>query len=37
MPVAVQVDTIFRQLVPKQIHMLDKQMNILMDLIMNKN
>lgn len=35
MPVAVQVAKIFRQLVPKQMHVLDNQMNIMMDLIMN--
>lgn len=35
MPVAVQVDKIFRQLVPKKIHMLENQMKVVMDLIMN--
>lgn len=32
---SVQVDKIFRQLVPKEIHMLENEMNFLMDLIMN--
>lgn len=32
---SVQVDKTFRQLVPKEIHMLENEMNVLMDLIMN--
>lgn len=35
MPVAVEVDKIFRQLVPKKIHMLENQMKVVMCLIMN--
>jgi len=35
MPVAAEVDKIFRQLVPKKIHMLENQMKVVMCLIMN--